>query len=70
MIKDLQQYHQVNRIQHQIYQRADCVAFRQWTPAGESQLSWQQVGTHINHICQRAAVYERRGSGARGNFRQ
>ncbi|HEI8866843.1 long-chain fatty acid--CoA ligase [Serratia sp. AKBS12] len=50
MIKDLQQYHQVNRIQQQISQRADCVAFRQWTPAGESQLTWQQVGTHINHI--------------------
>lgn len=50
MINDLLHYHQVERIQHHISCRADCVAFRQWTPAGESQLTWQQVGTRITHI--------------------
>ena len=50
MINNLLQYHLTHRIQHQISQRADRTAFRQWSPAGETQLTWQQVDTHINHI--------------------
>jgi long-chain acyl-CoA synthetase len=50
MINKLQHYHLVQRIQHQISQRADCIAFRQWSPHGETQLTWSQVGTHVNHI--------------------
>ena len=50
MINNLQHYHLVQRIQHQISQRADCIAFRQWSPDGETQLTWSQVGTHVNSI--------------------
>ncbi|WP_413507305.1 AMP-dependent synthetase/ligase [Serratia proteamaculans] len=50
MINNLLQYHLTHRIQHQISQRADRTAFRQWSPTGETQLTWQQVDTHINHI--------------------
>ncbi|CAI1128971.1 Long-chain-fatty-acid--CoA ligase FadD15 [Serratia proteamaculans] len=50
MINNLLQYHLTHRIQHQISQRADRTAFRQWSPSGETQLTWQQVDTHINHI--------------------
>ncbi|MFP7608298.1 AMP-dependent synthetase/ligase [Serratia quinivorans] len=50
MINNLLQYHLTHRIQHQISQRADCTAFRQWSPSGESQLTWRQVDTHINRI--------------------
>jgi long-chain acyl-CoA synthetase len=50
MINNLLQYHLTHRIQHQISQRADRTAFRQWSPSGESQLTWRQVDTHINRI--------------------
>ncbi|CAI0959412.1 AMP-dependent synthetase/ligase [Serratia quinivorans] len=50
MINNLLQYHLTHRIQHQISQRADRTAFRQWSPSGESQLTWRQVETHINRI--------------------
>lgn len=50
MINNLLQYHLTHRIQQQISQRADRTAFRQWSPTGETQLTWQQVDTHINHI--------------------
>ncbi|WP_017891596.1 long-chain fatty acid--CoA ligase [Serratia sp. S4] len=50
MINNLLQYHLTHRIQHQISQRADCTAFRQWSPSGESQLTWRQVDTHISRI--------------------
>ncbi|QGH60593.1 AMP-dependent synthetase/ligase [Serratia proteamaculans] len=50
MINNLLQYHLTHRIQHQISQRADCTAFRQWSPSGESQLTWRQVDMHINRI--------------------
>jgi long-chain acyl-CoA synthetase len=50
MINNLLQYHLTYRIQHQISQRADCTAFRQWSPSGESQLTWRQVDTHISRI--------------------
>ncbi len=50
MNNNLLQYHLTHRIQHQISQRADRIAFRQWSPAGETQLTWLQVETHLNHI--------------------
>ncbi|QHA86610.1 AMP-dependent synthetase/ligase [Serratia rhizosphaerae] len=50
MTRNLQHYHLIQRIQQQRSQRADCVAFRQWTPAGENRLTWRQVGTHMDHI--------------------
>lgn len=50
MTNKLPHYHLVQRIQQQISQRADRTAFRQWSPQGEAQLSWSQVGTHVDRI--------------------
>ncbi|HGM5286448.1 TPA: long-chain fatty acid--CoA ligase [Serratia liquefaciens] len=50
MINNLLQYHLTHRIQHQITHRADRTAFRQWSPQGETQMTWKQVDTHINLI--------------------
>ncbi|WP_269934991.1 AMP-dependent synthetase/ligase [Serratia liquefaciens] len=50
MINNLLQYHLTHRIQHQISHRADRIAFRQWSPQGETQMTWKQVDTHINLI--------------------
>lgn len=50
MTRHLQHYHLIQRIQQQRSQRAECIAFRQWTPEGETRLSWRQVGTHMDHI--------------------
>ncbi|TQI78830.1 long-chain acyl-CoA synthetase [Serratia fonticola] len=50
MTNNLSYYHLVQRIQHQISYRAERTAFRQWSPQGETQLSWAQVGGHIHHI--------------------
>ncbi|MGW1443756.1 AMP-dependent synthetase/ligase [Serratia rhizosphaerae] len=50
MTRHLQHYHLIQRIQQQRSQRAECIAFRQWTPEGENRLSWRQVGTHMDHI--------------------
>lgn len=50
MINNLLQYHLTHRIQHQISHRADRTAFRQWSPDGETQLTWGQVDVHINRI--------------------
>ncbi|CAI0977723.1 AMP-dependent synthetase/ligase [Serratia grimesii] len=50
MINNLLQYHLTHRIQHQVSHRADRTAFRQWSPNGETQLTWRQVDTHISHI--------------------
>ncbi len=50
MTNNLPYYHLVQRIQHQISYRAERTAFRQWSPQGETQLSWSQVGAHTTHI--------------------
>ncbi|ARZ02278.1 long-chain fatty acid--CoA ligase [Yersinia ruckeri] len=50
MINKLQQYHLVSRLHQQINDRADRVAFRQWSPVTEMQLTWQQVGQHVKRI--------------------
>jgi long-chain acyl-CoA synthetase len=50
MINNLLQYHLTHRIQHQISHRADRTAFRQWSPDGETQLTWGQADVHINRI--------------------
>ncbi|CAI0871843.1 Long-chain-fatty-acid--CoA ligase FadD15 [Serratia rubidaea] len=50
MTRNLQHYHLIQRIQQQRSQRADCIAFRQWTPAGETSLTWRQVGDHMDRI--------------------
>ena len=50
MTRHLQHYHLIQRIQQQRSQRAECIAFRQWTPEGETRLSRRQVGTHMDHI--------------------
>ncbi|MGG7668527.1 AMP-dependent synthetase/ligase [Yersinia sp. J1] len=50
MIDKLQQYHLVRRLHQQIKHRADQTAFRQWSPAAETQLSWQQVGHQVQRI--------------------
>lgn len=50
MINNLLQYHLTHRIQHQVSHRADRTAFRQWSPDGETQLTWGQADTQINRI--------------------
>ncbi|QXT42766.1 AMP-dependent synthetase/ligase [Serratia fonticola] len=50
MTNTLQHYHQVERIQHHIANRAEHTAFRQWSPQGETRLTWSQVGAHMQHI--------------------
>ncbi|HEJ9058375.1 TPA: long-chain fatty acid--CoA ligase [Serratia fonticola] len=50
MTNTLQHYHQVDRIQHHIANRAEHTAFRQWSPQGETRLTWSQVGAHMQHI--------------------
>ncbi|CAI0981910.1 Long-chain-fatty-acid--CoA ligase FadD15 [Serratia entomophila] len=50
MINNLLQYHLTHRIQHQASHRADRTAFRQWSPQGETQLSWRQADMHITRI--------------------
>lgn len=50
MTNNLQHYHLVQRIQHQISHRAAQTAFRQWSPQGETQLTWAQVGVHTHRI--------------------
>jgi long-chain acyl-CoA synthetase len=50
MINNLLQYHLTHRIQHQASHRADRTAFRQWSPQGETQLSWRQADMHITCI--------------------
>ncbi|MFC0228651.1 AMP-dependent synthetase/ligase [Serratia aquatilis] len=50
MINNLPHYHLVQRIQHQITYRAERTAFRQWSPQGETQLTWFQVGQHTRQI--------------------
>ncbi|MCI4185841.1 long-chain fatty acid--CoA ligase [Dickeya dianthicola] len=46
----LPQYHLVHRIQQQIAQRPDALAFREWSPEQEQQLDWHQVGERIRRI--------------------
>lgn len=50
MIHTLEQHHLVRRLRQQIEQRTDNIAFREWSPAGEKQLSWRQIDTHITRI--------------------
>lgn len=50
MIDNMLQYHIVQRIQHQVANRAECTAFRQWAPSGEILLSWQEVGSHVERL--------------------
>lgn len=50
MTQILDQYHLVRRLRQQISQRTDNVAFREWSPEGESQLTWRQIDTHVTRI--------------------
>ncbi|WP_392432308.1 AMP-dependent synthetase/ligase [Yersinia sp. HM-2024] len=50
MTQILDQYHLVRRLRQQISQRTDNVAFREWSPQGESQLTWRQIDTHVTRI--------------------
>lgn len=50
MTQLLEQYHLVRRLRQQISQRADKIAFREWSPEGENQLTWQQIDTHVTRI--------------------
>lgn len=50
MTQIVEQYHLVRRLREQISQRADQIAFREWSPEGEKQLTWQQVDTHVTRI--------------------
>ncbi|SLM64623.1 MULTISPECIES: AMP-dependent synthetase/ligase [Dickeya] len=46
----LSQYHLVQRIQQQITQRPNALAFREWEPDRECQLDWHQAGERIRRI--------------------
>ncbi|WP_174850121.1 AMP-dependent synthetase/ligase [Yersinia artesiana] len=66
MTQILDQYHLVRRLRQQISQRTDKVAFREWSPEGESQLTWRQIDTHVTRISAAllslgAAIQERIG---------
>lgn len=50
MTQLLDKYHLVRRLRQQISQRADKVAFREWSPEGENQLTWRQIDTHVTRI--------------------
>lgn len=50
MTQILDQYHLVRRLRQQISQRTDKVAFREWSPEGENQLTWRQIDTHVTRI--------------------
>lgn len=50
MTQILDQYHLVRRLRQQISQRTDKVAFREWSPEGEKQLTWRQIDTHVTRI--------------------
>ncbi|OVZ79363.1 AMP-dependent synthetase/ligase [Yersinia kristensenii] len=50
MTQLLDKYHPVRRLRQQISQRADKVAFREWSPEGENQLTWRQINTHVTRI--------------------
>lgn len=50
MTQLLEQYHLVRRLRQQISQRADKIAFREWSPEGENQLTWRQIDTHVTRI--------------------
>lgn len=66
MTQILDQYHLVRRLRQQISQRTDKVAFREWSPEGENQLTWRQIDTHVTRISAAllslgAAIQERIG---------
>ncbi|MFV8798229.1 AMP-dependent synthetase/ligase [Yersinia sp. LJYL362] len=66
MTQILDKYHLVRRLRQQISQRTDKVAFREWTPEGENQLTWRQIDTHVTRISAAllslgAAIQERIG---------
>ncbi|QHB31404.1 long-chain fatty acid--CoA ligase [Yersinia canariae] len=46
----LDKYHLVRRLRQQISQRTDKVAFREWSPEGENQLTWRQIDAHVTRI--------------------
>ncbi|CNH56686.1 putative AMP-binding family protein [Yersinia thracica] len=50
MTQLLDKYHLVRRLRQQISQRADKVAFREWSPEGENRLTWRQIDTHVTRI--------------------
>uniref|UniRef100_UPI00067C1568 AMP-dependent synthetase/ligase n=1 Tax=Yersinia enterocolitica TaxID=630 RepID=UPI00067C1568 len=50
MTQILDQYHLVRRLRQQISQRTDKVAFREWSPEGEKQLTWRQIDTYVTRI--------------------
>ncbi|HHL2558422.1 TPA: long-chain fatty acid--CoA ligase [Yersinia enterocolitica] len=66
MTQILEQYHLVRRLRQQISQRTDKVAFREWSPEGENQLTWRQIDRHVTRISAAllslgAAIQERIG---------
>ncbi|CRY08721.1 putative AMP-binding family protein [Yersinia enterocolitica] len=66
MTQLLDKYHPVRRLRQQISQRTDKVAFREWSPEGENQLTWRQIDTHVTRISAAllslgAAIQERIG---------
>ncbi|MCC8373108.1 MULTISPECIES: AMP-dependent synthetase/ligase [Photorhabdus] len=50
MTKNLHPYHLINRLQQQIKQHPEKIAFRQWSPAEQRELNWNDIGKKTNAI--------------------
>ncbi|MEK9498572.1 long-chain fatty acid--CoA ligase [Photorhabdus sp. P32] len=50
MTKNLHPYHLINRLQQQIKQHPEKIAFRQWSPAEQLELNWNDIGKKTNAI--------------------
>ncbi len=48
--KNLHPYHLINRLQQQIKQHPEKIAFRQWSPAEQLELNWNDIGKKTNAI--------------------
>ncbi len=50
MTEKLSQYHQVARVQQQIEQHPERIAFREWRAEQEHKMAWGKIGEHISSI--------------------
>ncbi|KGM27850.1 long-chain fatty acid--CoA ligase [Photorhabdus luminescens] len=48
--KNLHPYHLINRLQQQIKRHPEKIAFRQWSPAEQLELNWNDIGKKTNAI--------------------
>jgi len=46
----LNDYHLITRFRHQVISRAEKIAFREWSPAAESTLTWRELGEKVDAL--------------------